>query len=218
MKKTKAILLSLIALVCTIPAIAQQDAAAQKLLAEVSKKYDSYQTIQASFSFSVVQAANKNGYSDAGTLYLDKKNNRYHISMKNQELISDAKSLYTILKDEKEVQIAEIENSNDAIDPSNIFSFYKTGFKYRLIANEKSGTTLLNVVELTALDTKKNYSKIKLRINSSTKLIHDATIYDKNGGQYNYTIKSQNPNKTLDNTLFTFNKGKYNGYEIVDLR
>ncbi|UZJ66506.1 hypothetical protein OKW96_09080 [Sphingobacterium sp. KU25419] len=48
--------------------------------------------------------------------------------------------------------------------------------------------------------------------------MHDATIYDKNGGQYNYTIKSQTPNKKLDNSLFTFNKSKYSGYEIVDLR
>ena len=126
--------------------------------------------------------------------------------------------MHTILKDEKEVQIAEIEKNTDAIDPSNIFSFYKTGFKYTLVGNEKAGTTVLNVVQLTPTDTKKNYTKIKLRINKSTKLIHDATIYDKNGGQYNYTIKSQTPNKSLDNSLFTFNKNKYSGYEIVDLR
>lgn len=211
-------MLGFITLACTTPALAQQDVAAKKILTEVSKKYDSYQTIQANFSFSAVQGSNKSAYSDAGTLYLDKKNNRYHITMNNQDMISDAKSLYTILKDEKEVQIAEIENSTDAIDPSNIFSFYKTGFKYNLVANEKSGSTLLNVVHLTPTDTKKNYTKIKLRINKATKLIHDATIYDKNGGQYSYTIKSQVPNKSLDNSLFTFNKSKYSGYEIVDLR
>ncbi|UZJ66203.1 hypothetical protein OKW96_09085 [Sphingobacterium sp. KU25419] len=59
------------------------------------------------------------------------------------------------MKDEKEVQIAEIENNADAIDPSNIFSFYKTGFKYTLVGNEKSGTTLLDVVQLTPTDTKR---------------------------------------------------------------
>lgn len=212
------IVLGFITLACTTPATAQQDAAAKKILTEVSKKYDSYQTIQANFSFSAIQGSNKSAYTDAGTLYLDKKSNRYHITMNSQDMISDAKSLYTILKEEKEVQIAEIENSTDAIDPSNIFSFYKTGFKYNLVANERAGNTLLNVVQLTPTDTKKNYSKIKLRINKVTKLIHDATIYDKNGGQYGYAIKSQVPNKNLDNSLFTFNKSKYSGYEIVDLR
>lgn len=218
MKKTMGIVLGFIALAYTNPTLAQQDAAAKKILTEVSKKYDSYQTIQANFSFSAIQGSNKSAYSDAGTLYLDKKNNKYQITMNNQDMISDGKSLYTILKDEKEVQIAEIENSTDAIDPSNIFSFYKTGFKYSLVSNEKAGSTLLNVVQLTPTDTKKNYSKIKLRINKTTKLIHDATIYDKNGGQYSYTIKTQVPNKNLDSSLFTFNKSKYNGYEIVDLR
>lgn len=66
------VLLGVITLVGAMPAFAQQDAA-KKLLAEVSKKYDSYQTIQANFSFSVVQAANKGRYSDTGILYLDKK-------------------------------------------------------------------------------------------------------------------------------------------------
>ncbi|MCS3554745.1 MULTISPECIES: LolA family protein [Sphingobacterium] len=218
MKKTMGIMLGFITLAVATPALAQQDAAAKKILTEVSKKYDSYQTVQANFSFSAIQGSNKSAYTDAGTLYLDKKNNRYHITMNSQEMISDAKSLYTILKEEKEVQIAAIENSTDAIDPSNIFSFYKTGFKYNLVANEKSGNTLLNVVHLTPTDSKKNYSKIKLRINRATKLIYDATIYDKNGGQYSYTIKSQVPNKNLDNSLFSFNKSKYSGYEIVDLR
>jgi outer membrane lipoprotein-sorting protein len=218
MKKTMGIMLGFITLAVTTPAIAQQDAAAKKILTEVSKKYDSYQTVQASFSFSAIQGSNKSAYTDAGILYLDKKNNRYHITMNSQDMISDTKSLYTILKEEKEVQIAAIENSTDAIDPSNIFSFYKTGFKYNLVANEKAGNTILNVVQLTPTDTKKNYSKIKLRINKTTKLIYDATIYDKNGGQYSYTIKSQVPNKNLDNSLFSFNKSKYSGYEIVDLR
>jgi len=162
------VLLGVITLVGAMPAFAQQDAA-KKLLAEVSKKYDSYQTIQANFSFSVVQAANKGRYSDTGILYLDKKNNKYQITMNSQDLISDSKNLHTILKDEKEVQIAEIEKNTDAIDPSNIFSFYKTGFKYTLVGNEKAGTTVLNVVQLTPTDTKKNYTKIKLRINKSTR-------------------------------------------------
>ncbi|UIR55095.1 outer membrane lipoprotein carrier protein LolA [Sphingobacterium sp. SRCM116780] len=218
MKKSMSFLVSMLTLVCATSAFAQQDAAAKKILAEVSKKYDSYQSVQANFSFSAVQGANKSAYADAGTLYLDKKNNRYQISMKSQDMISDGKNLYTILKNEKEVQMAEVEKSADAIDPSNIFSFYKTGFKYTLAANEKSGTTVLNVVELSPTDTKKNYSKIKLRINKSTKLIHDATVFDKNGGKYNYTIKTQTANKNLDSSLFTFNKGKYSGYEIVDLR
>ena len=95
MKKTMGIMLGFITLAVATPALAQQDAAAKKILTEVSKKYDSYQTVQANFSFSAIQGSNKSAYTDAGTLYLDKKNNRYHITMNSQDMISDAKSLYT---------------------------------------------------------------------------------------------------------------------------
>ena len=81
MKKTVGILLGLATLVCTIPTFAQQDVAAKKILADVSKKYDSYQSIQAGFSFSAAQASSKAGYTESGTLYLDKKNNKYQITV-----------------------------------------------------------------------------------------------------------------------------------------
>ncbi|KAF5307633.1 hypothetical protein FQR65_LT18366 [Abscondita terminalis] len=106
----------------------QQEAFAKKLLNQVSAKYDGYKTIKASFSFSAKQA-NGGTYTDAGTLYLDKNANKYLIEMKSQDLISDGKSTWTILKEEDEVQINDADQSNDNINPSNIFSFYKSGFK-----------------------------------------------------------------------------------------
>lgn len=199
------------------PVSAQQEAFAKKLLNQVSAKYDGYKTIKATFSFSAKQA-NGGTYTDAGTLSLDKKANKYLIEMKSQDLISDGKSTWTILKEENEVQINDADQSNDNINPSNIFSFYKTGFKYVSADDEKVGSTTLNVIELSPIDTKKNYFKIKLRINKASKLIYDATIFDKSGSRYTYTIKSLNGKAGITASTFSFNKSKYPGMEIVDLR
>jgi len=196
----------------------QQDVAATKILNEVSKKYDSYKTVKASFSFKVTQGVNGNSYTDDGTLLLDKANNKYFISMKSQDLISDAKSTWTVLKEDKEVQIAGANYREDAIDPSNIFTFYKKGFKYVRMDDQKAAGITLNVIELSPTDTKKNYFKIRLRIDSKTKLIYDATIFDKSSGQYTYSIKSQTGNVGINAKDFSFNKSKYPGFELVDLR
>jgi outer membrane lipoprotein-sorting protein len=75
----------------------------------------------------------------------------------------------------------------------------------------------VKVVELSPLDTKTNYFKIKLRINDNMH-IQDITIFDKSNNRYIYTIQSLYVNQNLRQSNFQFNKDSYKGYEIVDLR
>ncbi|WP_033564080.1 LolA family protein [Sphingobacterium sp. SYP-B4668] len=211
------LIMSILLLCTSSHTLAQQEAAAKKILNQVSQKYDGYKTIQATFSFSAKQA-DGSSYADNGTLSLDKNGNKYLIEMRAQQLISDGKTTWTILKEEGEVQINDADNSNDNINPSNIFSFYKSGFKYVSAPDETVGQTTLSVVDLSPIDTKKNYFKIKLRINKSTKQIYDATIFDKSGSRYTYTIKSLKGNVSFPAGTFAYNKSKYPGLEVVDLR
>lgn len=200
----------------SVNALAQTDLAAKKLLDQVSKKYDAYKTIQSNFSFSATQGQEET-YADKGTLYLNKPKNQYRIQLTTQELISDGKATYSILKEDKEVQITTAENNASSIGPNNLFTFYKSGFKYVSADDERVGNELLKVVELTPLDTKNNYFKIKLRINKN-KHIHDVLIFDKSGARYTYTIQTLYVNNTIPASNFVFNKANYPQFEIVDLR
>lgn len=195
---------------------AQSDTGAKKILDEVAKKYDSYKTAQADFGFLVTDAENKS-YSDQGTLFLNKVKNQYQIRLKDQQLISDGQSVWTILKEEKEIQITDADNSTDAIGPNNLFTFYKTGFKYIGMSDEKVGANTLSVIEMAPLDTKKNYFKIKVRINKN-KHIHDVSIYDKSGSKYTYTIHKLYVNHRIPSSQFVFNNKEYPNFEVVDLR
>lgn len=216
MKKQLWLVLSLLLLTMSQYSYAQNDAA-KALLNKVSQKYNGYKTIQAGFTLDIKQA-NGSSHSDAGTLYLDKANNKYHVNTKNQILISDSKTQWNIMKAEKEVEISEASNSTNEINPTNIFSFYTSGFKYALAGTEKVKGMSLSAVELTPVDSKKNYSKIKLRINKVNNLIYDTTIFDKSGNRYTYTLNAQEGNKAIASNFFTFNKSNYSGFDIVDLR
>ncbi len=217
MKKQLWFIVGLLLMIYSQNSYAQNDAAAKALLTKVSQKYNTYKTIQANFSL-LIKQANGGSHTDAGTLYLDKANNKYQVNTKNQVLISDAKTHWNIMKAEKEVEISDASNSTNEINATNIFSFYTTGFKYTLTNAEKVNGLTLNVVNLTPVDSKKNYSKIKLRINKATNLIYDTTIFDKSGNRYTYTLASQQGNKALSDNLFVFNKNDYKGFDIVDLR
>lgn len=197
-------------------AFAQQETAAKRILDQVSKRYDAYQTVQSEFSFSAKQA-NGEAYSDKGLLFMNKPKKQYKIQLERQDLISDGKSTWSILKEEKEVQISEADNSTDAIGPNNIFTFYKTGFKYKSLADEQNKSEALKVIELTPIDATKNYAKIKLRVNRNSH-IHDVSIFDKSGAIYTYLIEGLYVNTAIADKTFQFDAKNYSTFELVDLR
>lgn len=216
----KKLLLSFILIGGSLASFGQTDAAAKKILNEVSKKYSSYKTIQSDFTLSI-QDANKKMHTTKGVMYFNKPQNQYAISLPEQEVISDGKSVWNISKDIKEVQISENDNSSSTIGPNNLFTFYQKGYKYVLMPDEKiirqGNQEMAKVIELSPEDTKTNYFKIKLRINKNNH-IQDVTIFDKSSNRYTYTIHSLYLGKKFSPQLFSFQKDKYKDYEIVDLR
>ncbi|MBD0376889.1 MAG: hypothetical protein ICV51_14820 [Flavisolibacter sp.] len=50
------------------------------------------------------------------------------------------------------------------------------------------------------------------------KTIYSAKFLEKNGNRYSYTVNSLNPNASLSDASFVFDKNKFPGVEVVDLR
>lgn len=200
----------------TIAVFGQSGQSAKDILDRVSKKYDAYNTIQSEFNFSSTQASGEL-YSDKGILYLNKPKYQYRIQLDSQDLLSDGTSTWSVLHEEKEVQISPAEHSTTSIGPNNIFTFYKSGYNYARGKKEMDNGKSLRVIELTPTNQQTNYTKIKLRINENNH-IHDVLIFDKSGAQYKYSINTLYVNNNIPSTTFSFDKSKYPSYELVDLR
>jgi len=219
MKKVKVLILGLISVISWQVSTAQQDPQAKEILTKLSAKYDAYQSILATFELNIQNTEkDRKVESQSGTLYLNKKANKYKMTIKDITQISDGTATYTIMVPEKEIQIMDVNSSSTEINPSNIFSFYKSGFKYVLGQKEPGASNDYHIIELTPINTDANYYKIKLRVNKSKLEIYDATIFSKNGMRFNYVIKTFKPNSINSINHFTFNKSNYPGFEIVDLR
>ena len=200
-------------------ALAQTDEKARVILAEVSKKYRSYDVIKTEFSYTLDNPQAKIKETQSGTLYTKTKANKFKVVLKAQELISDGKNQWTYLKADREVQLSEVDNSSDAMNPARLFTIYEKGFKYLFTGDTKSktGRTLQNI-ELTPLDSKKTFFKVKLQVDKINKQITQAVIFDKNGNRYTYNVKLFTPNVKVPDTFFAFDTKKYPGVELVDLR
>lgn len=197
---------------------AQTDAKAKAILAEVSKKYRSYATVKTDFSFTLESPQNKSKDTQQGTLLVKAGENKYKVVMTDQDIISDGKSQWTYLKKDKEVQVSAVDNSGDALNPAQIFTLYEKGFKYLFTGERKVDGKVYQMIDLSPLDTKKSYFKIRLGINKAAKQLATVLIFDKNGNKYTYAIKTFVPNVKLPESTFAFDAKKYPGVEVVDLR
>jgi len=213
-------ILIVITIVCwNLIAAAQNDPTAQKLLASVSKNYQSYSNAQVNFTLKAVNHQQQTTLNEKGVLIVEPKTNKFHITMKEQEIISDGKLQWTILKEEQEVQVAEVDpTASESLTPATIFTFYKKGYKYISTKTERLGNKQLSVVELAPEDTKKQFFKVRLRVDKALKQIYDVVVFDKNGSKYTYSIQNLVSNIKIAPKTFIFDKVNYPDLEVVDLR
>ncbi|TCD00484.1 LolA family protein [Pedobacter psychroterrae] len=214
----KIMVLLLVAIGFTVSLQAQTDAKAKSILTQVSKKYRAYDIVKTEFVFSLDNQQAKIKETQQGTLYVKANANKYKVVMKDQELISDGKSQWTYLKEDREVQVTDVDNSSDAINPAKIFTLYEQGFKYLYTGESKIGGKVYQMIDLSPVDTKRSYFKIRLSIDKNAKQIASAVIFEKSGNKYTYEIKSFVPNVKIAESAFSFDTKKYPGVEVVDLR
>ena len=199
-------------------ASAQTDAKAKAILSEVGKKYRTYTNIKTDFTFTLDNSQAKVMETQQGSLIVKSSANKYKVTMTEQELFSDGKSQWTYLKEDKEVQVTDVDNSSDAINPAKIFTIYEKGYKYLFTGEKKIGAKVYQTIDLTPIDIKKSIFKIRLTIDKVAKQITNVVIFDKNGNKYTYDIKSFTPNVKVSESVFAFDAKKYPGVEVVDLR
>lgn len=199
-------------------ASAQTDAKAKAILAEVSKKYRSYNVVKTDFTFTLESPQNKAKDTQKGTLLVQASANKYKVTMTDQDMISDGKSQWTYLKKDKEVQVSVVDKSGDALNPAQIFTLYEKGFKYLFTGEKKIGAKVYQMIDLSPTDTKKSYFKIRLGIDKTAKQVSSVMIFDKNGNKYTYDVKTFVPNVKVPESTFAFDARKYPGVEVVDLR
>jgi outer membrane lipoprotein carrier protein len=192
------------------------DANAVKLLKAVGQKYSAYKTMQMDISLTIENQDAKSKETKTGKV--SSKGNMFKAEMGNQTIISDGKTLWTYLKDVNEVQINNFEQGQDIMTPNDIFKIaekdYLAYMGDKITENGKS----LQIIELTPKNKTLSFSKIKMYIDVSDNSVKRGVVYDKNAIHYTYSISNLKTNMELSDTTFKFDKSKYPGVEVIDLR
>lgn len=192
------------------------DANAVKLLKAVSQKYSAYKTMQMDISLTIENQDAKSKETKTGKV--SSKGNMFKADMGNQMIISDGKTLWTYLKDVNEVQINNFEQGQDIMTPNDIFKIAEKDYLAYMGEKLTENGKTIQVIELTPKNKNLSFSKIKMYIDISDNTVKRGVVYDKNAIHYTYTISNFKFNMELSDSTFKFDKSKYPGVEVIDLR
>ena len=188
-----------------------QNNKAKSILDLLSKKTKSFSSIKAEFTNTFSSTITDLNESQSGTIYL--KDNSYKLELESQIIISDGETNWIYLIDEEEVNITEIDDEENELNPSKIFTIYEEGYNYKFIKEDSNGYQInLFPKEISP------FSKVELFINKNKMQISSFIMIDKQGSHYKYVIDSFETNIELNNDFFIFKTTEYPNIDIIDLR
>lgn len=193
------------------------DPAAKKILDGVSAKFKTYKAVQAVFTLTAEDARGAVQGSKKGTVFM--KGIKYRVSITGQDIFCDGTTIWTYDKAANEVTVTQVDPSGNGITPQKLFTnFYDKDFLYKLNGEKKVGAKILQEIELTPTDKTRNFHKVYLLVDKIAQTIVVTKILEKAGNRYSYTVNSFNGRASVPETTFLFDKAKYPGVELIDLR
>lgn len=214
-------LLSLIAVLATLTTQllhAQDDPKSKAVVDKLISKSKGWTSFEADFSSALVNKASKLDVKQDGNVRV--KGKLFNLTLTDNTVINDGKAIYTYSKKSNEVTISDPADMDKELDPTKLFTVYEQGFKSQFIEEKKEADgTVVQVIKLFPLEPgKKPYHTVIMTIDKAKVEPKVVKVLYKDGNEVTYTLKKFTPNVDLYESVFTFDKSKYPGAEINDVR
>jgi outer membrane lipoprotein-sorting protein len=215
----KRIALIFTALVIATSVMAQQDPKAKEVLDKLSQTTRSFKTIQIEFSFTLENKKNNVNQTNEGEVALKGKSYRLHMPARGWEIYCDGTTTWSYLTEAKECNVAGVEEEKEgSLNPANIFTIYEKGFNFTYIGEENLTGKTVQVLDLFPVDKSKEFTKVRLYVDKAKSQIAKAQTFNKDGNTYILVLKTMKTNVDLKDDYFKFDKSKYPGVEMNDMR
>ena len=213
-------LLSLACIVfVTLSVSAQPDQKARTILENVTKTTQSYSTIQASFDYVMDNKDMDIHEENKGDIIMKGDKYKLKLPVLGLEVYCNGTEVWTYMKDANEVTVSPMDSdSGEMMNPSKLFTIYENGFSYKFIEEKAIDGKACYVIDLFPETDGIEYSRIRIQIDKERMLIKNAEMFGQEGNSYIVKVNDLKTNIAATDALFNFDKGKYPGVDVIDLR
>ncbi|MCC6839346.1 MAG: outer membrane lipoprotein carrier protein LolA [Flavobacteriales bacterium] len=210
-------LLLLAALFLVLHSFAQDDPKSRAIVDALIAKNKTYKSFDADFSSRLVNTASKLDLAQEGNLKV--KDRKFRLTLMDNTVINDGQALWTYSKKTNEVSISDPGEMDETLDPANLFNVYEKGFKSQYVGASTDGGVAVETINLFPLEpAKKAFHTVVLTVDKAKMEPRKVVMKYKDGNVVTYTLKRFKPNAEMVDALFAFDKAKYPGVEVNDMR
>lgn len=214
MKKS---LLLLASFLLVLHSFAQDDPKSRAIVDALIAKNKTYKSFDADFSSRLVNSASKLDLSQEGNIKV--KDRKFRLTLLDNTVINDGQALWTYSQKTNEVSISDPGEMDETLDPANLFNVYEKGFKSQYVGAGTEGGVAVETINLYPLEpAKKAFHTVVLTVDKAKMEPRKVVMKYKDGNVVTYILKRFKPNAEMVDALFTFDKSKYPGVEVNDMR
>jgi outer membrane lipoprotein-sorting protein len=169
--------------------------------------------------FSFKLEVNSEDFNEVQNGYALIKQNKFFYKTEEREVTSDGKNVWTYILEDNECYIDLITDLENTINPSEIFSIWQNGFKFKYVNNKKLGTDLIHIINMYPENPKESkYHTLIMEVNESKKTINQASIKTKDGVTIKIYVSSLVNNPEIKQDQFIWNTANYTDVDLIDNR
>lgn len=186
------------------------DKNAQALLAKAEKKINGGPVC---FTVTMVAKDASKKQTARHMAQVDYNKGKYHAVLGDQTVICDGLAIYTLSKGSNEIIVnAMSEKEDDLMNPGRLLANWQKNFRAKYIRTEKNGDAVVDMLPKKG----KSYHKIRLIVGSNG-ILKRLEMHNYDSSEADFEVSGFKSIKVSD-TLFTFDKSRYPGYEVIDMR
>lgn len=199
-------------------ASAQDDPKAKAIVDRLMTQAKGWSSFEADFSSRLQSTKDKLDLKQEGNMKV--KGKRFRLMLDKNTIINDGTTLFTYSKETNEVTLSDPAEMDQELDPSKVFTQYEKGFKSQFVEEKADASgAMTQVVKLFPTEpAKKPFHTVVLTVDKAKGDPRSVQVQYKDGNVVTYTVKKFTANTEFADALFTFDKSKYPGVEVNDMR
>ena len=192
-----------------------EDLKCEKILQEVS---DNIQKNKASkFNFKLeIKSEDINEVQNGYALI---ENEKFYYKTEEREVICDGVNVWTYLPEDNECYIDLLEDLDNTLNPSEIFTLWKEGFKFKYMNKTIVNNQTIHKIKMFPTEPDKNtYHTVLVNVNESLKLITEASVKTKDGVTIKTSISKLTSNPKINTNQFSWDADSHPNSDEIDNR